>query len=188
METLAAIRNARGLSQRVLARKAGVSFRCVQQLESPGHNWRVGSLSNVGRALGLPEGGLDYFHGRFLSIEPDSVEDVSIRIHHEGLDSWRIHLFDFVDRFRSVGGSRLIERSPIDELDAQFRALLASTVEALCAEVGIAVPFWCRGVPCLERPWFVSGVENLKASALVESPAAYRARNLFVLGNFLDRA
>jgi hypothetical protein len=34
----------------------------------------------------------------------------------------------------------------------------------------------------------VSGVENLKAMALVESPAWFRRRNVFVLGNFLNRA
>jgi hypothetical protein len=31
-------------------------------------------------------------------------------------------------------------------------------------------------------------VENLKASALVESPVHYRKRKIFVLANFLERA
>jgi hypothetical protein len=30
-------------------------------------------------------------------------------------------------------------------------------------------------------------VESLKATALVESPAPFRKRNIFVLGNFLSR-
>jgi hypothetical protein len=40
----------------------------------------------------------------------------------------------------------------------------------------------------LPRPWFVAGVENLKATALVESPLPFRRNNVFVLGNFLSRA
>ena len=48
-------------------------------------------------------------------------------------------------------------------------------------------PPWTGGVGPLERPWFVSGYENLKASALVESPARFRSRNVFVLAGFLDR-
>jgi hypothetical protein len=40
----------------------------------------------------------------------------------------------------------------------------------------------------LSEPWFVSGMENLKASALLESPLPFRRNNVFVLGNFLSRA
>ena len=67
-------------------------------------------------------------------------------------------------------------------------ALLASTVEMLCAERRMPVPWWCGGAGILPAPWFVSGVENLKALALVESPAHFRKRNIFVLANFLARA
>lgn len=188
MNHLAAIRRTRGYSQRLLARKAGVSFRCVQQLEADGHNWRVGTVARVGHALGLPEGGMDYFCGRFLSIVPDSVEEASLRMHRGGPGTWRVHLFNFVDRLRHTKNPELIARPPIEDLEARIRALLASTVEMLCAELGWDIPSWCRGIPALPRPWFVAGMENLKASALIESPAAYRARNVFVLGNFLDRA
>jgi hypothetical protein len=43
-------------------------------------------------------------------------------------------------------------------------------------------------VEALDSPWFVAGIENLKASALVESPVRFRKRNIFVLANFLERA
>ena len=49
-------------------------------------------------------------------------------------------------------------------------------------------PQWTAAVGCLDRPWFVSGFESLKASALVESPVPFRSRNVFVLANFLERA
>ena len=78
------------MSQRALAARAGVSFRCVQQLERPGHNWRVGSLRRVARALDLPEGGLDYSLSRYLSLTPDSVEDAAFRMRGEGFASWKV--------------------------------------------------------------------------------------------------
>jgi hypothetical protein len=102
--------------------------------------------------------------------------------------SWKVHLFDLVDRFRRDRDTRLIESGPIADLDGRLLALLASTVETLCDECGAPPPSWCRGILALARPWFVSGIENLKAMALVESPVRFRTRNIFVLGNFLSRA
>lgn len=73
------------------------------------------------------------------------------------------------------------------ELPARLRALLAGVAETLAAECGAGPPDWTNGVGPLDRPWFVSSCENLKASALVESPVPFRSRNVFVLANFLDR-
>ena len=188
MKLLQEIRKTRHLSQRKLAVSAGLSFGCVQRMEGDAHNWRVASMRRVAQALNLPTGGLDFFIARYLTIVSDSVEDVSLRIHGEGFGTWPTHLFNFVDRFRRHPESELIRRAPVQELDPRLLALIASTVESLCAEAGCGVPDWCRGIPGLYAPWFVAGVENLKALALVESPAAFRKRNLFVLGNFLDRA
>ena len=49
-------------------------------------------------------------------------------------------------------------------------------------------PAWAAGCHFLPEPWFVSGVESLKATALVEAPLAFRRNNVFVLGNFMSRA
>jgi hypothetical protein len=42
-------------------------------------------------------------------------------------------------------------------------------------------------VPTCKDPWFVSGMENINAIALVESPLQFRIRKIFVLENFLIR-
>ena len=181
-------REARGFSQRELAAKSGTSFRCVQQLEKPDHNWRVSSLRSVARALDLPVGGLNYYVAHYFSLTPDSIEDISLRMYQDGFRSWKIHLFDFVDRFRHDCDPSFIDAPPIKDLDLNLQALVASTVEMLCDELDVSVPAWCTGIPALNAPWFVSGIENLKAMALVESPTHFRARNIFVLGNFLSRA
>ena len=68
------------------------------------------------------------------------------------------------------------------------RALITSTARYLCTrEFGCSSPNWASESIWLRDPWFVSGVENLKAMALIESPIEFRSNHIFVLGNFLSR-
>ena len=106
------------------------------------------------------------------------------------LPEWKIPLMDFVDDFRYYRDPQMIAEPFAlgDERDERVNALLAATAEQLCAELKLAVPLWIRAVPAVREPWFVSGMESLKAIALVESPLPFRLRKLFVLENFLARA
>lgn len=101
-------------------------------------------------------------------------------------EHWCIPLMDFVDDFRYAKDKKLIEE-PFAIDNERFDALLASTIEYLCDELGIETPAWVWEVPACKTPWFVSGMENLKAITLVESPVYFRRRKIFVLENFLDR-
>jgi transcriptional regulator with XRE-family HTH domain len=187
MRVLTDIRKQRGISQRALAHRAAVSFRGLQLLEKSGHNWRIKTVSRVAGALNLPRRGVNLVVDQFLRMRPDSIQEISIRMMLDGFESWKIHLFDFVDAFRATRHCELLD-PPVTGLDIRLQALCATVVEALCAENGLRAPPWCAGIPPLSQPWFVAGIENLKASALVESPAWFRSRNIFVLGNFLSRA
>jgi transcriptional regulator with XRE-family HTH domain len=188
MKAVIEARKQRGLSQRDLAARAAVSFRGLQLLEQPGHNWRVGTVVRVAEALGKPSRGVEEAVGHFLRTPVDAIRDVSLRMTLDGFDSWKTHLFNFVDAFRSARDRALVQEGPVIELDARLRALCASVTEALCCEMDLAPPAWCAGIPALDAPWFVAGIENLKAMALIESPARFRARGIFVLDNFLSRA
>ncbi len=99
---------------------------------------------------------------------------------------WRIYLMDFVDDFRYYKDP-LALFNPFALAGDKWDALLASTAEALCDEMGIDVPEWLEGVPACVEPYFVSGMEDLKAIAIVESPLRFRIRKIFVLENFLSR-
>jgi hypothetical protein len=99
---------------------------------------------------------------------------------------WRFWLFELVDDYRQTKDDKLLASTPA-ALSARLRALLAAVVETLATEAGRATPEWCRQVGPLPEPWFVAEVENLKATALVESPLPFRRRNIFVLENFLSR-
>jgi len=188
MDIIKRMRKRQGLSQRALAARAGVSFRAIQLIEAERSNARLSSLDKIAIALGRPKGGLRRAIETYLGQEAGSIQDVSRKISEEGERTWSLWLFDFVDAFRRHPDSPPVEAPPVSESSPRMRALLASTVETLCEEQGIAAPWWRLGIGPLETPWFVSGIENLKAMALVESPAHFRKRNIFVLSNFLDRA
>jgi hypothetical protein len=102
-------------------------------------------------------------------------------------DHWVIHLMNFVDDFRSHRDPRAIEQ-PFEQCHERFDALLAATAEYLCKELGLNAPPWLASVSAVKVPWFVSGLESLKAIAFVESPLPFRLRKIFVLENFLSRA
>jgi len=104
----------------------------------------------------------------------------------EDPDHWIIHLMNFVDDFRYYRQESAIAE-PFALSDAKMDALLASTAEYLCEELGLEPPAWLSEVPAVPEPWFVSGLENLKAITLVETPVWFRVRKIFVLENFLSR-
>jgi hypothetical protein len=85
---------------------------------------------------------------------------------------WQIPFMDFVDDFRRYKDISAID-TPYPLNDEKMDALIAATIEYLCHEQGVEVPNWVLSIPACQHPWFVAGIENLKAIALVE--------------NFLDR-
>jgi hypothetical protein len=99
---------------------------------------------------------------------------------------WCIHLMDFVDDFRRRKDARAVAE-PFTLSDEKTDALLASTAEAICDEIGIQPPEWLTSIPACSEPYFVSGLENLKAFTIVQSPLRFRLRKIFVLENFLSR-
>jgi hypothetical protein len=101
-------------------------------------------------------------------------------------DNWQIPFMDFVDDFRREKNVAQIQEGLILGHE-RFDALLASTIEYLCREQHIKTPDWVAAIPACRKPWFVAGMESLKAIALVESPVEFRIRKIFVLENFLSR-
>lgn len=99
---------------------------------------------------------------------------------------WKLYFYDFVDDFRRNQNVEMIIE-PFELSDDKTDALLASTVEKLCDELKIEIPDWIKEIPSCKEPFFVSGVENLKAISIVQSPLRFKTRNIFVLENFLSR-
>ena len=126
MELIRTIRQRCGLSQRVLAQRAGLSFRGVQLLESPAHDARLSSLERVVQAFGLPRSGVRRAVARVLLEPPGSLFCASLRILEDGEESWRHHLMDSVDAVRRSRSAAELEVSSLQarestkDVDAVF--------------------------------------------------------------------
>lgn len=93
-------------------------------------------------------------------------------------------IFQLMDDFRSVDpdlGSELVREMPDETGDARFDAFLAATVEHLAFHAGVSVPSWARDRDALLPSfWFPSPYPGTHARALIESPAAFRRRGIFI--------
>lgn len=179
------------MSQREFARQANISFRTLQLLEANGHSPNINTLKKLAKALGRPKEGLVRAINAYFTASGNSVREVAARItelDNDRSNAWKGWFFNFVDAFNKSPRPNLIADAPAPDTSHRIQALLASTVEELCAQTKTSVPWWCAGIPALDKPWFVANVENLKALALAQSPTRFRHRNIFVLNNFLDRA
>jgi hypothetical protein len=105
-----------------------------------------------------------------------------------------ICLRNFLDEFREAPSFAGVEKEPIRlkgaiEQGELYDAYLAAVAESLVSEHGLAMPAWAWAEDRkLRRPWFALPWDGMRAILLVESPAAFRSRNLFVSANALSRA
>lgn len=187
MQILQAARKSLGVSQRALAARAGIAYKSLQLIEGSTHNASLRTLAKLAEALDLSGTAFGRYVAEYFSHPADSVYIASHKLVGRRATNWKVVLFDWVDAFRCDHDPQRIAEPPINRLDARLRALIAAMVETLCDEAGMAHPPWCAGVPALVRPWFVAGLENVKAMALVESPIHFRKRNVFVLASILER-
>ena len=100
---------------------------------------------------------------------------------------WKHWLSQFMDDFRYNPCSEMVNPGPSPATPEKLKCLFAATVYYLCKEKSVDVPEWVFETKPLKDPWFVSGLENMKTFAIVESPAFFKQMNVFVLDNFMAR-
>ncbi|HEX4583693.1 MAG TPA: hypothetical protein VH183_02615 [Burkholderiaceae bacterium] len=100
-------------------------------------------------------------------------------------------LREFLDEFyvepnRDARAAMLLEEPP--RMDDRADAYLAAVAEHLALQDRLGIPAWTGAKSrFLKRPFFPAGLESLKATLLMESPAAFRRRMIFVGANPLYR-
>ncbi len=107
----------------------------------------------------------------------------------EGQDFQRaINLF--LDEFRRADaiGRWMLVKDPIGSPGA-MEGLVAAVVSALCREAGMATPAWTSRIYSPE-PFFAFPARSyaLRLRLMLESPAPFRIRNVFVPEDYLARA
>lgn len=110
-------------------------------------------------------------------------------------DSFDRCLANFLDEFYAAPNAAALAAAPallapqFGDLGRVQDAYLAATAEELARRFELPQPGWTVGEDRqLRRPWFATPLAALRAVLLLESPPAFRARNLFVSENALSRA
>jgi hypothetical protein len=126
-------------------------------------------------------------------MTPIKLADVAVLV-AQG-ESFDLALRNFLDAFYAQpDASRLAAEPPslratAPGLGAVEDAYLAATAEWLAMRFQLPMPDWAASEHrTLHRPWFASPLAALRGILLLESPAPFRARNLFVSENALARA
>jgi hypothetical protein len=125
-------------------------------------------------------------------MRPPTLAEVA-RLTAEG-DSFDRCLANFLDGFYASPNADALAEEPMllapkdAEMGRVKDAYLAATAEELARLHSLPFPRWILGDERkLHRPWFASPLASLRAVLILESPAVFRARNLFVSENALTR-
>ena len=106
-------------------------------------------------------------------------------------EPYNFALANFIDDFRKTHNPDLAKDSILDlpMLSAIEKALLAASVDQLFNEAMLERPDWVYDESTfLKKPYFALNAKGgLRVILLQESPRWFRARNLFVSENCLER-
>ncbi len=119
-----------------------------------------------------------------------SLARIAVRV--VGGEDVRVAVRDFLDEFSLLAHDGLRDRAirdrPAATGDARADAYLAALAEHLAAQVHVPRPNWATDPNrFLDRFWFLSDVPGFRATAIAQSPAAFRRRGIFIASAALER-
>ena len=95
---------------------------------------------------------------------------------------YQLHVNAFVDEFRKASAeqrARMVAEGP--QCCGRIEGFVAAVVSALCREVAMPAPHWVQHIHS-PAPFFVIPARGLalRVRLMLESPPAFRCRNVFV--------
>ena len=127
-----------------------------------------------------------------MTPRPHSIAEVARRA--TDARAFEFELADFLHEFAFRGDAAMLAEPPVIlghryPLGLVYDAYLAAVAVSLSARLAESPPAWTREPDrILREPWFANPGRHMRALLLVESPAAFRERNLFVSANALSVA
>jgi hypothetical protein len=123
-----------------------------------------------------------------LSRRPRTLVAVANRV-RQGQQAFDPAVREFLDSFYADPANRPAAiRDQPDKIGPLPDAYLAAVAEYLASAFNLTCPDWTETHGReLVKPFFAGGLESLKATLLVESPAAFRRRMIFIGKNALSR-
>jgi uncharacterized protein (DUF1778 family) len=89
-------------------------------------------------------------------------------------------LLELLDPLSAEAFERVVAEPPRAGLDPYWQNYLAATVEHAASMKSARVPAWTRDVAPLAAPVFGSSLRSVRLHLLLDSPAPFAARNLFI--------
>jgi len=186
-------RQAAGITQLQMARRAGTAQPAVAAYESGA---RTPTVATLQRLLDTCEHDLEMHARPRVRRGAASLEQLAQTIAEDlredrERDALRL-LFGFADDFR--GSSRpgriaLLREDPPPTGDARFDAALAGTAEFFAREGAIAAPSWVDEPNRFVEPWwFAASRRAFEAYTLAHTPAVFARHGVFIAREVFDRA
>lgn len=127
-----------------------------------------------------------------IAPRPDSLAEIARRAVNARV--FEYELADFLHEFARRGDAGMLTEEPLIlrdryEMGMVHDAYLAAMAVYFSVRLCHRSPSWTREPQrILRQPWFANPGRHMRALLLVESPAAFRERNLFVTANALSVA
>ncbi len=190
-QMLARARRTRGLSQRVLAARLGLSQPHLARLESGRGNPTLQTLdrwaTSLQFALDLRPLGSATTHAAGILVQ--AAQAMTSLDSEE--DRFRVFL-DAFDRLTEMDDAVLATEARAEPPmigDVRYDALLAALVEHVTLQRGISSPKWARQPRrVVHGLWWTSPLPSARARAIDTCPASFRVRGVMLDATDLDRA
>ncbi len=96
-------------------------------------------------------------------------------------------LHDFLINCNSTSFSLAVQAFPNLNLSSFQSNYIAAMVEQRAQQLGEKIPNWCTEITRLDAPYFGTSLKSLNFYLLLNSPIAFRRRNIFIDSSIGDR-